>query len=84
MKTAVTAEDVRASARQAQEGLVKVGKAISEVNTLLSSINSQDATFSTRDALAKLLETLDETNIKVLVKEVHKVVKARLISRAQE
>ena len=84
MKPAVTAEDVRASARQAQEALAKVAKALTEANALLSSVHSCDATFSTRDALVKLLETLEDTNVKGVVKEVHKVVKARLVARAQE
>jgi uncharacterized membrane protein YcaP (DUF421 family) len=84
MKPAVTAEDVRLSARQAVESLSKVKIAIQECERLLSTIPAQDATFSTRDALAHLLETLDDINPKAVVKEVHKVVKARLISRASE
>ena len=84
MKPAVTAEDVRASARQAQESLIKVVEAIKEALALLATVNNQDATFSTRDSLANLLETLDETNVKALVKEVHKVVRARLAVRAAE
>jgi DNA integrity scanning protein DisA with diadenylate cyclase activity len=83
-RPATTKEEVAKAATDALQALEKVAASLEEVNTLLSTVRTHDATFSTRDSLITLLDSLEDINVKSVVRDIHKVVKSRLMARANE
>ena len=82
----VSAEDMRAAAVDATKKLAEIQAALTNaIESLRNTVTrAQDANFIVRDDLQKLIDELNETNVKQVVSEVQKVVKARLIARASE
>lgn len=83
-KAKVEAADVRIAAKRANETLLKVQESIEAVTVLLEKVSKEDAQFSTRDSISALLNTLEDVNVKSIVKDLQKIVKARLVARATE
>jgi len=82
----VSAEDIRTAAQDAMRKLTDIQAALTKAIESLRGtvIHAKDANFSVRDDLTALIKELDDTNVKQVVTEVQKVVKARLIARASE
>lgn len=83
-KGTVTAEEVRAAAKEARDKLVAMQKDISNLLTGLDGVVKDDANFVTRDAINTLLKEVEDSNPKDVLKRLAKVHSARLIARAKE
>ena len=85
-RASVTKEEVRTAALDARTKLVNMQKEITTLLTGLDGIlkDGGDANFTTRDAIKALLEDVEGTNPKEVLKALSKVHNARLLARAKE
>lgn len=80
-----SADEFRATCRETRAMLADVVKSVKAIDEFLASPKAaDDATFVVRDELVKLSDSLDDVNIKKVIKDLLKVTRNRLIARASE
>jgi hypothetical protein len=84
MSKSVSAEEVRQAAKEAQAKLAAMQKAIACLLVGLEGVVKDDANFSTREAIKRLLDDVEDSNPKEVLKNLAKVHNARLVTRARE